>query len=419
MSPPAPIATVLIGAGQRGLDVYAGWIVDHPGVFEITGVVEPDPVRRRLAAHRLGLDDRALWPHLPAIDPLPEWTAAIVATPDRDHLAGASWALDRGLHVLVEKPMAATLGDTYALVDRAARAAGSLSVGHVLKTTHFYESVHRVVDSGRLGSIVSIAMRENVAAWHMAHSFVRGNWARADSSTPMIVAKSCHDFDVLAWLAPTPVRRLTSTGSLFEFRPEHAPPGSTERCTDGCPVHDCPYDARHIYLAGDGAGWPFTVLAHDPSRAARLSALETGPYGRCVYRAQSDVVDHQAVVMELEDGADVTFTMHGHSHDETRTIRIDGTRGTLIGTFGAESTLSVHDHRSGTATAIDVTPAEGGHHGGDAGLLTGFARSIRGEAPPSTSAEASLEGHLLAFLAEEARISGEWIDVAGRRRASR
>lgn len=419
MGRPDPIATVLVGAGQRGAGVYGAWISEHPTDIRLVAVVEPNDDRRERLRAVHGIRHELAVAELGQLDEFDGAEACIVAGPDRSHHAATCWAMEMGFHVLVEKPIAASLTECIDLVGRSSKAPGSVSVAHVLRTTRFFTRVADIVRSGRLGDIVSVAHRENVASWHMAHSFVRGNWARAGQSTPMIVAKMCHDFDVLAWMLPAPVRRLTSVGSLLEFRRERAPSGSTERCTDGCEVEACPYDARRIYLEAETDGWPASVLSHDPSQAARLFALETGPYGLCVYRANSNVVDHQAVVMELEDGADVTVTMHGHSHRESRTIRIDGTRGTLTGTFGANSVLDVHEHASGATESFDVVPSAGGHGGGDVGLMHNFISSIRGHAEPAAVIAGALEGHLLAFLAEESRITGTWIDVGARRSHSK
>ena len=215
----------------------------------------------------------------------------VVATPDSHHHRPALAALTAGIPVLVEKPMAATIEDTVDLVATAERAGSMLMVGHVLRYTPFFTTLNDVISSGRLGEIVTVEHRENVVAWHMAHSYVRGNWASAAQATPMIVAKCCHDFDVLTWNMSGAMRSVTSIGSLLHFTSEHAPAGATARCTDPCPIEDCPFDARRIYLKEAWQGWPVHVITDDLSQEGRLRALAEGRYGRCVYTAGSDVVD--------------------------------------------------------------------------------------------------------------------------------
>jgi hypothetical protein len=114
--------------------------------------------------------------------------------------------------------------------------------------------------------------------------------------------------------------------------------------------------------------------------------------------------------MELESGASAVMVMHGHSHREGRTMRYDGTRATLIGRFYVgDQQIQVHDHLTGKVEVIH--PARGalaakGHSGGDAGLIAGLVRAIRDRSCALTTARESLESHLMAFAAEEARLTG-------------
>jgi predicted dehydrogenase len=227
----------------------------------------------------------------------------------------------------------------------------------------------------------------------------------------MIVTKCCHDFDILTWNLSSPIRRLTSAGSLFHFHPHRAPAGATERCSDGCPVQACPFDARRIYLDPRHTGWPVHVITDDLSAEGRLTALRTGSYGRCVYTAGSDVVDHQVVSMQTEDGTTVTLTMHGHSDTEERTMRYDGTKATLRGRFGRVQEITVADHATGVIESIPIETPAGGHGGGDEGIMSSFLDAIAADTPSETPADEAFESHLLAFLAEEARLTGDWIEV--------
>lgn len=411
-----PVTAVLVGAGQRGYFVYGGYAQERPDQLAYVGVADPDPARRRRFADAHGLDIAAV--HADWATLLAERRAdvCVITTPDRHHVEPTLAALAVGYHVVLEKPIGSTVGETAAI---AAAANGRVHVGHVLRYSPFFRVLHEVVASGRLGDIVNVAHSENIAVWHMAHSYVRGNWARTSDSSPMIVAKCCHDFDILHWNVTVPVTRLWSTGSLFHFRPDHAPPGALPRCTDGCPAGPiCPFDARRIYLDEGRTGWPVHVITDDMTRQGRLEALETGPYGRCVYTAGSDAVDHQVVLMELENGASMTLTMHGHAGEENRTMRYDGTRASLRGVFGRRQHIEVIDHVSGSAESIAIPPAAGGHGGGDVGFIEDALTAVRDGTSTDTSAEASFESHLLAFAAEEARLTGTAVDVAAFRNAA-
>ena len=402
----------MIGAGQRGHHVYGRYAAEHPERFRFRAVIDPDPTRR----------DRFIADHPEAVgfESIDQWSAggapatevAVVASPDRDHHRHALAALAAGHHVLLEKPMAATLEEAKAVTGAATRSDRTLAVSHVLRYTPFFNVLNQVVTSGRLGDIVTVEHRENVSAFHMAHSFVRGNWSRAETSTPMIVQKCCHDFDVLVWNLPSPARRLSSFGSLLHFTPAAAPPGATARCTDPCPVRDCPFDARR-YLNPAWTSWPVHVLTDDLSPQGRVDALNHGPYGRCVYHAGSDVVDHQVVAMELASGASVVLVMHGHAAEESRTMRYDGTRATLRARFGRNSSIEVTDHATGAVEQVPIDAAAGGHGGGDDGVVASFLDAVERGVEPMTTAEQSLESHVLAFAAEAARQSGTVVDLDG------
>jgi predicted dehydrogenase len=408
----------MIGAGQRGHFVYGAWAQKNPNLLRFVAVADPRADRRERFAEANGIPpSRVFASHVELFEAGRFGEACVIASPDRTHHDAAVAALETGYQVLMEKPMAPTLPEVEAIVAAARRSPGQLHVAHVLRYTPFFSTLHDVIASGRLGEIVTVEHRENVVAWHMAHSFVRGNWARAAGSSPMILAKCCHDFDILQWNLPSRVARMVSFGNLFHFRPENAPAGAAQRCSDPCPVENCPFDARRIYLNPAWRGWPVEVITDDLSFEGRMKALQEGPYGRCVYTAGSDVVDHQVVTMELESGTTVTLVMHGHSHEEARTMRYDGTEATLRGVFGRRQVIEITDHHGGPAEEVDIPPPTSGHGGGDEGVILDFLESIQSGRLAFTSAEESFESHLLALLAEDARTTGEVIEVDGIRSA--
>jgi predicted dehydrogenase len=405
---PEPIDAVMVGAGNRGHFVYGAYALRHPDRLRFVAVAEPDEGRRlRFAgAHAIPADRQfSSWEEL-ALRPRLA-TALVNATMDGDHAASGLAFLETGYHLLLEKPMATTPAGCTELVGAASRHDRVLQIGHVLRYAPFFKAIYELVGSGRLGEIVSVDWRENLVYWHFAHSFVRGRWASSERSSPMILAKCCHDLDLLVWILGRRCQRVASFGSSTRFQSGRVGPAVPARCTDGCPVaDDCLYDARRLYLGGIAGEFALTAVSLDRSPAGIRRALETGPYGRCVYRCDNDVVDHQVVALELEGGLAVSLTMQGSSHVEGRTMRIDGLRATLLGNQ-ARNELVVVDHRTGETDTIRPAPGVGGHGGGDEGVVRAFLDGVRqGSGAVLTSGWESLESHLIAFAAEEARLAG-------------
>jgi predicted dehydrogenase len=345
--------------------------------------------------------------------------ALIIATPDRVHVGPAIAGLELGYDILVEKPIAPTETELEQIGAAAARSPGSVTVAHVLRYAPFFAEVRRLLDEGRIGRLVAISHHENIGYWHFAHSYVRGNWRRADLATPMLLAKACHDLDLLRWFAGAACRSVSSVGGLSHFRVENAPVGAPARCTDGCPVADeCPFFAPRFYieqLAGTD-GWPVSAITPDPSPEGRMHALREGPYGRCVYRSDNDVADHQSTLLEFANGVTATLTVSAFTADNTRTVKLMGTRGEIRGRLDTgEIELRTFQPRAVQQVGVGELA---GHAGGDAALMAEFCAGVgrrrdgAAAEPGLTSLEESLESHRMAFAAERARHDGAVVRLA-------
>ncbi len=425
---PQPLEAVLLGAGNRGRDVFGRFALLHPEELSFVAVADADQGKRDRFALEHGIPKErcfARWEDLlgqPRLAP-----ALFNALPDALHEASALRALGAGYHVMLEKPVASTLVGSRRVANAAQASGTVVMLGYVLRHTPFFTTVRRIVKSGALGRIVTIEWRENVSSAHYAHSYVRGNWARLAQSSPMILAKCSHDLDMIGWVTGLRVSRLASFGNLMYFRSENAPEGAPERCHQGCPVESsCEFSALKVYLS-DNTGWPVSTITTDLTLEGRRRALEVGPYGRCVYRADNDVVDHQVVAFDFDSGASGTLTMHGHSAEEGRAIRIDGTRATLRGVFKSSKqeirlephTLSAMSEGGGEVVPISA-PAGitgGGHGGGDDGLVAAFIRAVRDGTRESV--QEYMESHELAFAIEQSRLSGRIVEMNAFRQDAR
>lgn len=420
-----PLEMVLLGAGNRGYYAYGPYALRYPEQVRFVAVAEPDDAKRERFAKAHGIPAERQFRSWQEVLAEPQMGAAVLnCTMDRDHLPSALAALDAGYDMLLEKPIAARVEDCVRIVQAAERNGRLLQICHVLRYAPFFTTLADIVHSGRLGEIISVNHNENLSYLHMAHSFVRGNWGNAERSAPMILAKCCHDLDYLIWLMDSAPVTLSSVGTTQWFRHDRVGQEIPARCLDGCPIaEECGYYTPRIYLT-DTPNFMAAALGADTSYEARLHALQTGPYGRCVYRCDNTVVDHQAVNMGFPSGAVVTLTMQGFSHVEGRTTRIDGSRATLFAD-DASHEIRIFEHYSGPewpahpasvfqgkAEVIHPPVASSGHGGGDFGLMRAFVRTMTEGAPPATSGRVSLESHLMAFAAEEARLNRVVVNMA-------
>lgn len=406
---PDPVTVAMVGAGSRGT-TYARYAAAYPHRARVVAVAEPMAGRRRVLADRHAVPTAARfpdWRHLAARPRLAD--AVVITTPDREHVEPAQRFAELGYHVLLEKPIAGTEAECRALIDAIEQAGVLFAVCHVLRYTPYTEAVKRVVDGGRLGEIVGVQHLEPVGWWHFAHSFVRGNWRRADQSSPSLLAKCCHDLDWLRYLVGRAPRRVTSTGGLHHFHAGNRPPNAADRCLDCAVEPDCPYSATRLYLGclGDPRReeWPLSVLTDDITEAGVRKALREGPYGRCVYACDNDVVDHQVVIVEFDGGATATLTMSAFTPFAYRRTQIMGTRGWLDGD-GERITMT--DFVTGTTETHEMAVRRDGHGGGDFGLMACFTEAVAtGDAGLIRSGpRESLDSHLMAFAAERSRLTG-------------
>ncbi|BBI35640.1 Gfo/Idh/MocA family protein [Cohnella abietis] len=404
------ITAILVGAGARGRFVYGEYAKKYPKELKIVAVAEPNEERRQLAAKDHGLSSNQLYESWEQVlDGAVMADVAVISTQDRMHCAPTIKALELGYDVLLEKPMSPLSEEVNTMANASRKYNRLLTVCHVLRYTPFWSKIKEIIVSGGIGQIVSIQLSENVGYYHMAHSFVRGNWNKAEETSPMILQKSCHDMDILSWLIDQRCTKVSSYGSLLHFRPENAPVGSTLRCTGGCVVErECPYSAVRIYEEDDPCNEWNRFITNKLTPEGIREAIEHGPFGRCVYRCDNNVVDHQVVNMEFESGSTASFTMSGFSHDISRTVQIMGTLGEIRGYM--EKSEIVLFPFGGEAIEVPVTVEEGGHGGGDEGLMREFLKQVRNENSNDdqglTSAEASLQSHLMAFAAERSRLEG-------------
>jgi len=417
------ISAVLIGSGNRGT-AYTTIMSKSEGLFEVVAVAEPVEGRRNAARDRHGIPECNCfhtWEELLAKPKMAD--LAIISTLDDMHYEVALKAIDLGYDLLLEKPVAQTAQECADIALAAKRKGVKVLVCHVLRYSPFYKAVKKLVLDGAVGEIVSIVAVEGVGNVHQSHSYVRGNWHCEADTTPMLLAKSCHDLDILQWIIDKPCKKVQSFGSLTYFKKENAPEGAPVRCIDGgCPIEGtCPYNCKKLYYDDKDNNWfrksstKGIAKTELPTDEEVMKALKTTDYGLCVFHANNDVVDHQSVNMEFEGGVTVSFQMNAFNKGG-RYIRIFGTKGELYANM-SDSEITVYNFETKTYRAVEVPKIDesirSGHGGGDRGLVYELHEYMSGNYKGYCAAdiEISVKNHLIGFAAEKSRHSGTVEDI--------
>jgi predicted dehydrogenase len=426
-----PVSAIIVGAGHRSF-TYADYALSHPDELKITGVADPNPIRRERAAKRYGFgEDRCFETaeELAAGGKLAD--AVINGTMDHQHVATALPLIEKGYNMLLEKPFAVNEEEMWRLADAADRNGVTVMICHVLRYAPFYAAIRQKIIDGAVGDIINIQANEHVSFHHTAVGYVRGKWSNTEKCrSTMLLSKSCHDMDLIMWMkSGIRPKRISSYGGNFQFKPSRRPVNAGKRCLVDCPVEaGCIYSAKKHYIDNPDR-WAFYVwdcLEHieNPTIEQKIRSLKTdNAYGRCVWDCDNNVVDHQSVVIEFEDGSAGTFNMTGGAARGSRNIHIIGTTGEISGVLeDSKFTIMKIDPGPGrdySAEVIDLnvrddtTGAFGGHGGGDLRLVRDFISSLRGETPSisCTSIQDSISGHLAVFRADLAREHGYGVSM--------
>jgi predicted dehydrogenase len=406
--PPAkPVTAITLGAGSRG-NVYGNYAAAHADHLDIVGVAEPIAIRNERYAKKHNIADANRFPTWEDVFKRPKFAdAVIITTPDNLHYGPCMAALKAGYDVLLEKPIAPTEKECRDILALAKKTGRVVAVCHVLRYAPYFIKLREMMQSGAIGEVVSIQHFEPIQHIHMSHSYVRGNWHDRNATTPIILAKSCHDLDILRWMVGSPCKQIVAMGGLKWFRKENAPAGSTDRCMNGCAVEgSCPYSAMKIYYRERSWTYVFDLPEDkDKQGEAILEYLRNTNYGRCVYRMDNNQEDHYVTSMEFENGVTANFSMEAFTSYHGRRTRVMGSMGDIVGDM---EKFTITDFRTGESKVIDNSSGDG-HGGGDWRLVADWVEAVGKQDPNllTSTIDASIESHIMGFMAEKSRKTGK------------
>ena len=465
------VTVLVIGCGSRG-EVYASYALKYPQRARIIGLAEPSLFTRQrfLKTHQKTIHQENIFTDWAEIVKLQSKIAdcVLITLPDKLHKDAAVAFTKLGYHMLLEKPMGTLLDDCKQITFTCRENPSQINaVCHVLRYYPQCVKLKQLIDSGLIGDVVNINHTEPVGFEHFAHSFVRGNWHNESESSFSLLAKCCHDIDLLIyWMsgAKKKCTKVSSFGSLFHFRKENAPINSGENCFE-CPAEEqCVYSAKKIYKKSykNVDSWPTKIVLQSEIQNVFDFNNETDiedilmnktqvekeelldkclkdsktKYGRCVYKMDNDVCDNQVVNLQFSDNSTATLTMIAFSKDIcSRKTLIYGTKGQLEWDDEKDSkTISHYDFMSKKLSSIDssdATPSfkidvqnDGhdsnkdfihltGHGGSDFWLIHSFIQAVitNDKRFVLTDVEDSFNSHLIVFAAEYSRVHNKIVDI--------
>ncbi|MBE5747706.1 MAG: Gfo/Idh/MocA family oxidoreductase [Clostridiales bacterium] len=403
----------ILGLGGRGADAYGHLLHKAEDRFKIVSLCDIRPARIEMFSEAFNVPKENCFTDEDEFFAEKRADLLLIATPDTEHVRHALKGFALGYHLMIEKPLTESEEECKQLLAAQKKAGTKALVCHVLRYAPAFMKMAELLDEGKIGKLVMISALERVGASHQAHSYVRGNWRNRNVAAPMILAKCCHDLDLLQFYAKSKCKTISSVGDLTYFKSENAPAGATARCL-GCPHQDsCPYSAKTQYLTNwkkekPEDCWPHNVVVNAPITEEKLlDALKNGPYGRCVYYCDNDVVDHQITEMVFENGVKAVLTMTAFTATGGRRIHFHGTLGDMVLDEDAGSiTLHQYGKDREIMPIADLMEKGYGHGGGDSGIINALYAILSGEQSAATALEASVESHLMGIRAEESRLQG-------------
>lgn len=410
-----PVTAIVIGAGARGI-TYASYALQYPKSLKIVGVADIDKERKLTTAKNHDIPEENQFSDWSEVFKKKKFAdAVIIATPDNLHYEPCMKALEMGYDVLLEKPIAQTAQECLNISAQAKKHDRVVGICHVLRYAPYFIALKEVLDAGTIGDVVSVQHFEAIRFHHFAHSYVRGNWHDSKSTTPIILAKSCHDLDLIRWMLNKKCEQVSAFGSLSLFKPENAPANSADRCLNCSVESKCPYSAVKIYLKERRYLYVFD-MPQDKSKHEHflIDKLKTTNYGKCVYRCKNDQCDHYAMTMKFEGGSTAGFNMEAFTSYGGRHTRIMGTKGDIVGNM-KQFTITDFLTNQKTVWNEDITDLPGyeGHAGGDWGIMKDFILAVSNHDNSflSSTIDVSIESHVMGFRAEDSRLSGKVINV--------
>lgn len=404
------VKVAVIGAGVRGTYAYAPYILERSDLCEIVAVAENKQGRRDLFSKIYNLKEEFVFESAEKFFEYEKIADAVIITTNDDrHYNHTKLALEKGYHVLLENPLANSLDRLVHLEELSEKYNDKIFMTcYVLRYTQFFSKLKEIIDSKELGELVSIQYNENIGYWNFAHSYVRGNWRNSSDTGPIILTEGCYGMDILLYLTGSKCRKIASFGKLKHFNIDSFKSTMSENCYS-CSEEYCPYSCKKIYLENTSI---LNNSVHiNPTRENLNNILKEGPYGRCVYRCDNNVIDNMVNIIEFENDVTATFNLYAFTKECNQRIKLIFTNGEVDGSF-KDNEIRIKKFGQ-EEVLINTYNNNLGHNEGNINLIKSFIKSVS-EGNINcyrNNIKEAIESHVMAFAAEYSRVSEEVIYI--------
>lgn len=200
----------VIGLGFMG-DIYARVLKDLPEA-ELIACCDLLADRAVAMADTLNIPGYAGADYQALLRAHPDLDGVVVATPDAAHLEPVMAALEAGMDVCVEKPLATTVADGERMIAQAAATGRLLMIGHTLRFQPPFIALRDAVRRGDIGEVLHFFARRNNP------NFVRD---RLGGRVSVAFFLGIHDIDMLLWTMGQPVTRVFAK-AVYRHSPDVA-----------------------------------------------------------------------------------------------------------------------------------------------------------------------------------------------------
>ena len=357
----------IIGAGSRGIMSFGKTIATRKDA-QVVALCDPNQVRMEFAAKDLGFTPN-FYNSVETMIAAEKLDAVVITSPDFCHEANAVAALNNGVNVLIDKPLAITVKGCQNIIRAAEKAGKNIMMGFNLRHHAVLKKLKKIISEGTLGRVFLIENREfydggrtYMSRWNRLYAKSGGLW----------IHKGSHDFDIFNWLLdfPKPVK-VSAFAGVDVLNPQHIPFEVKPGVPVGPTCHQCPYReiCPDVYKIDDIQNTPWGDRAVDSDGYSK---------DLCMYTSDKDTHDNGIAIVEYENGAKA-------SHLECFITPMSDRLYTVVGDRG-QAEVSLHNRTiiirprwSQEVITHHIPESEGGHGGADHMLIESFFKVLKGE----------------------------------------